>query len=318
MKLLKAGRTTSLLMLIGLVVVVMGLIKGTAFLNVVNFEAILIGMSYDLLLALGMTIVLILGGIDLSVGSVMAFTGIVTTLLLQDGVAVPLAVASGLALAIAIGAVNGFLVAKMNVAPFVATLSSMSIFRGMCYVMTSGYFVNKLPAAYVAFGRGRFLGFPNTVLFSLVMCAVFAVLVSRLKFFKQMFYTGQSADAAYLTGLPTSVVTIIGYTICSTSAGLASIMMTSHLAMGHASFGLGAEMRAIAAAVVGGASLSGGKGSIFGTFLGVILVALINNAFIMLNGSPNWQSAISGIILIVALAVDRIQERVVRARSVAV
>ena len=317
MRVLKAGRTSSLLMLIGLVIVVMGLIKGTAFLNLVNFEAILIGMSYDLLLALGMTVVLIVGGIDLSVGSVMAFAGIVTTLLLQDGVAVPLAVASGLATAIAIGAANGVLVAKANVAPFVATLSSMSIFRGMCYVMTSGYFVNKLPASYIAFGRGRFLGLPVTVVFSLAVCLVFMVLVNRFKFFKQMFYTGQSPDAAYLTGLPTRLVTIVVYMICSTTAGLASILMTSHLAMGHASFGLGAEMRAIAASVVGGASLSGGKGSVFGTLLGVILVALINNAFIMLNGSPNWQSAISGIILIVALAIDRLQERLVHARSVA-
>ena len=143
------------------------------------------------------------------------------------------------------------------------------------------------------------------------------MLENRFKYLKQIFYTGQTPDAPYLTGLPTRLDTKVAYMICSTTAGLASILMTSHLAMGHARFGLGAEMRAIAASVVGGASLSGGKGSVFGTLLGVILVALINNAFIMLNGSPNWQSAISGIILIVALAIDRLQERLVHARSVA-
>jgi ribose/xylose/arabinose/galactoside ABC-type transport system permease subunit len=317
MRLIKANRNTSLLALIAIIIVTMGLLKGTAFLNYSNFEAILTGMSYDLLFALGMTVVLIQGGIDLSVGSVMAFTGIVTTLLLQKGVAVPLAVASGLTTAMAIGLANGLLVAKLSVAPFVATLSSMSIFRGMGYVMTSGYFVNKLPATYVAFGRGRALGLPNTVLLSIALCVVFAVLVTRIKFFKQMFYIGSSSEASFLSGLPTAFVTIIGYIICSLTAGLAAIMMTSHLAMGHASFGIGAEMRAIAAAVVGGASLAGGKGSILVTSLGVILVALINNAFIMLNGSQNWQSAISGIILIVALALNLVQERIVRTRGVA-
>ena len=318
MRFLKVTRNTSLLTLICFLIVAMGIIKGTAFLNYSNLEAILIGMSYDLLLALGMTIVLIQGGIDLSVGSVMAFTGIVTTLLLQGGVAVPLAIASGMATAVAIGALNGILVAKVNVAPFVATLGSMSIFRGMSYVMTSGYFVNKLPESYVAFGRGRTLGLPNNVLIAMFICIVFGVLVDRMKLFKQMFYIGNSSDAAFLSGLPTTVVTVIGYVICSTTAGLAAIMMTSRLAMGHAGFGIGAEMRAIAAAVVGGASLAGGKGNILGTFLGVTLVALINNAFIMLNGSQNWQSAISGIILIVALALNIVQERIAQTRSVTV
>ena len=314
MTLLKTGRIKSLLILILLVVAVMGFIKGKAFLNYANLEAILIGMSYDLLFALGMTIVLIQGGIDLSVGSVMAFTGIVTTLLLQRGVAVPFAIVSGLA-AMSVGALNGILVAKVKVAPFVATLGSMSIFRGLCYVLTSGYFVNKLPAAYVSLGRGRLLGLPNGVLLALLIYVLFAALVARVSFFKQMFYIGCSFDVAFISGLPTTLVTIVGYVICSAMAGLAAIMMTSHLAMGHASFGLGAEMRAIAAAVVGGASLSGGEGNVLGTALGVGLVALINNAFIMLNGSQNWQSAISGIILIVALALNVIQTKFAKTGS---
>lgn len=305
------GRELTLLILIFLVVVVVSLVKGTTFFNMSNFEAIFIGLAYDLLLALGMTLVLILGGIDLSVGSVLAFVGVITTLMLQNYVPTILAITVGLTIAGLIGALNGLMITKVRIPPFVMTLSTMSLFRGTCYVLTSGYFINKLPQSYINISRGTvpFLNIPNNVVISLTIFLFIALLVKRSKIFRQMFLIGESPRAAYLSGIPSGSLTVFGYILCSFLAGLAAILMTSRLAMGHAGFGIGSEVRAIAAAVIGGASLHGGEGSMLGTFLGVIVIALLNNAFIMFNGSPNWQTAISGISLIIALSIDVLRNR---------
>ena len=304
-----SSRELTLLILIGLVVVVATVFKGNAFFNIKNFEAILIGITYDLLIALGMTLVLVLGGIDLSVGSVLAFTGAITTQLLQGGVSIWLSILAGLGAAGLIGAMNGFMIVRAHIPPFVMTLGSMSVFRGLCYVMTSGYFVNKLPEAYVHLGRGDIFSVPNIVVISLVVLLIFALLIKKYKNFWQMFYIGANPEAAFLSGIPSAYLVVLGYFLSSFLAGSAGILMTSRLAMGHAGFGIGAELRAIAAAVIGGASLHGGEGSIIGTFLGVIVIALINNVFVMFNGSPNWQAAISGVALLIALSIDVVQNR---------
>jgi len=303
------GRELTLLILIFLVLVVTTIYKGDAFFNIKNFEAILIGITYDLLIALGMTLVLILGGIDLSVGSVLAFSGVITTQLLQKEVPIVLAVFAGLGAAGLIGIMNGFMIVRVNIPPFVMTLGSMSIFRGLCFVMTSGYFVNRLPEDYIILGRGDLFSVPNIVIISILTFVIFAVLIKRYKNFWQMFYIGANPEAAFLSGIPSNSLIIFGYFLSSFLAGIAGILMTSRLAMGHAGFGNGAELRAIAAAVIGGASMHGGEGSMLGTFLGVIVIALINNVFIMFNGSPNWQAAISGVALLIALTIDIIQNR---------
>jgi len=303
------GREITLALLIVIVIVAVSFLKKGVFLNVTNFEAILIGLAYDLMIAIGMTIVLILGGIDLSVGSVLAFVGVITTLLLQDNVPILLAVFVGMAASGLIGALNGVMIVKAKIPPFVMTLGTMSVFRGLCYVLTSGYFVNKLPEQYVQAGRGSWLGISNNVLVAFVLFILIVALVKKSKYFRQMFYIGASPRAAFLSGIPSGTLMILGYVLCSLLAGLAGILMTSRLAMGHAGFGIGTELRAIAAAVIGGASMAGGEGSILGTALGVIVIALINNVFIMFNGSSNWQAAISGLALLVAISIDVLRNR---------
>lgn len=304
-----SGREVSLALLIVLVTIGVTIVKRDAFFNIKNFEAILIGLTYDLLLALGMTMVLILGGIDLSVGSVLAFVGVITTLALQGMVPTPVAILIGLLAAALIGALNGLTIVKLRIPPFVMTLGMMSLLRGTCYVLTSGYFINKLPENYINIGRGSMLGVPNNVVISLVILLITAIVAQKSKIIKQMFFIGESRRAAFLSGIPTETLTILGYVLCSFYTGIAGILMTSRLAMGHAGFGIGAEARVIAAAVIGGASLYGGKGSMVGTFLGVIVIALLNNAFIMFNGSPNWQTAISGVALIIAMTIDVLKNR---------
>lgn len=280
------------------------------FLTKTNLTTVTIGMTYDLLMASGMTLVLILGGIDLSVGSILGLTGVVMTLLMKDyGYPIPIAILLGLAVACLCGAINGFGVAKLKLAPFIVTLGMMSIARGIATVLTQGYFVSPLPSAYLDIGQGNIIGIPYPILFVIPTLFLFDYLLRNWKPLNQTFFIGNNPAAARLSGIRVAWLTFFGYVISGFMAGLAAMFMTSRLAMGFFQFGLGAELTAIAAAVIGGASLNGGSGNIMGTVLGVFLLALIRNGFVLLQGDPNWQSVVSGAILVTALVVDAYRRR---------
>ena len=310
MKLSVNNREGTLIITIAVIFVAMCILKGELFYARSNIEAIFSNLAYDLLLACGMTFVIILGGVDLSVGAVLALSGIICTLMIQKGINIVLAVGLGILFGGAIGAVNGILVSKANVAPFVATLGSQSICRGACYVLTSGYFVAGLTDAYTNIGRGSLLGVPNKILVSITIMLLLALLSRRFRPLRSMFYVGGNRQAAFISGIPSGLTIILGYMISGLMAGIAAILMTSSLGMGHAGYGISFEMKAISAAVIGGADMHGGAGSFLGTALGVILVALVNNVFIMFNGSPNWSSAISGLMLLAAVAFDALRRRI--------
>lgn len=309
MKLSVNNREGTLIITSAVIFVAMCILKGELFYARSNIEAIFSNLAYDLLLACGMTFVIILGGVDLSVGAVLALSGIICTLMIQKGINIVLAVGLGILFGGAIGAVNGILVSKANVAPFVATLGSQSICRGACYVLTSGYFVAGLTDAYTNIGRGSLLGVPNKILVSITIMLLLALLSRRFRPLRSMFYVGGNRQAAFISGIPSGLTIILGYMISGLMAGIAAILMTSSLGMGHAGYGISFEMKAISAAVIGGADMHGGAGSFLGTALGVILVALVNNVFIMFNGSPNWSSAISGLMLLAAVAFDALRRR---------
>lgn len=309
MKLSVNNREGTLIITIAVIFVAMCILKGELFYARSNIEAIFSNLAYDLLLACGMTFAIILGGVDLSVGAVLALSGIICTLMIQKGINIVLAVGLGILFGGAIGAVNGILVSKANVAPFVATLGSQSICRGACYVLTSGYFVAGLTDAYTNIGRGSLLGVPNKILVSITIMLLLALLSRRFRPLRSMFYVGGNRQAAFISGIPSGLTIILGYMISGLMAGIAAILMTSSLGMGHAGYGISFEMKAISAAVIGGADMHGGAGSFLGTALGVILVALVNNVFIMFNGSPNWSSAISGLMLLAAVAFDALRRR---------
>lgn len=311
-RLLKA-RTTTLFLVILVVSFGLALLQ-PRFLDAENLTSVVMGMTYDLLMATGMTIVLILGGIDLSVGSVLGLSGVVMTMLLSQhvmggSVPIPVALIAGLAVATVCGALNGIGVARLKIAPFIVTLSMMSIARGLSTVLTSGWFVSGLPEGYLAIGQGTLLGIPYPVYITLCILVVLAFLLNNWKPLNQIFYIGSNPRAAELSGIRVVFITFWGYVISSLLAGVSAVFMTSRLAMGFFQFGLGAELNAIAAAVIGGASFAGGAGDLLGTFLGVLLLAIIRNGFVLLKGSPNWQSVISGAIVFVAIAVDAYRRR---------
>jgi ribose transport system permease protein len=283
------------------------------FLNRENLTSILMGMTYDLLMAMGMTLVLTLGGIDLSVGSVLGLTGVVTTMLMSKHMGVEmnpfLAVFIGLGAAALCGAVNGFGVAKLKIAPFIVTLAMLSIARGLATVLTSGWYISGLPDQYLLVGQGDMWGVPYPVYIALVLLFVFNYLFREWKPLNQAFYIGSNPEAAALSGIRVSLVTFFGYVISGLLSGVAAIFMTSRLAMGFFQFGLGSELNAIAAAVIGGASFAGGEGDLLGTFLAVLLIAIINNGFVLLGGDPNWKILVQGAIVFLAIALDAYRRR---------
>jgi len=279
------------------------------FLSASNLLSVVTGMVYDLPVAAGMTLVLILGGIDLSVGAVLGLTGVLTAMALRSGLPVPVAVLGGFLTAAGAGVVNGLLIARFRLPPFIVTLGTMSVARGTATVLTSGYFLSGLPAAYVNIGRGELLGVSYPIYAVVALLAVFGFVVARWKPLHDAFYVGHNPAAAALSGIPVVRLVFAGYVISALLAGLAAVFMTSRLGMGYARFGELAELRAIAAAVLGGASFSGGTGSILGSALGVLLLAVILNGFVLLNLSVYWQGVVSGLILVVAIAVDAWRRR---------
>ena len=220
MKLSVNNREGTLIITIAVIFVAMCILKGELFYARSNIEAIFSNLAYDLLLACGMTFVIILGGVDLSVGAVLALSGIICTLMIQKGINIVLAVGLGILFGGAIGAVNGILVSKANVAPFVATLGSQSICRGACYVLTSGYFVAGLTDAYTNIGRGSLLGVPNKILVSITIMLLLALLSRRFRPLRSMFYVGGNRQAAFISGIPSGLTIILGYMISGLMAGI--------------------------------------------------------------------------------------------------
>ena len=273
------------------------------FLTDSNLKSVAMGMTYDLIVALGMTYVLILGGLDLSVGSNIALSGIITTLLLQKGlVGVPLAIFIGLGMSFIIGAINGAVIVRYRINPFIVTLGMMSLARGAAMVLTSGYFVTSLPQSFLIIGRGEIMGIPFPVIATVLISIILDFLLKNWISLNRAFLVGANPDYAELLGINVKRTVFLGFALCGLFSGISAMFMCSRLAMGYAQFGLEIELRALGAAVIGGATFSGGRGSIWGTFLGVLLLALINNGFVLMDASIYWQKVVNGTILIVAIA----------------
>lgn len=279
------------------------------FLSPNNLRAMLIGLVPTAIITTGMAILLVSGGFDLSVGSVMALAGTVVGWLMLRGLSIPVAVGVVLLLGLAIGLVNGAVVTRLGVNPLIATLGMMSIARGIALVLTEGYSVTGLPKAFGWAGRTDVGGIPVMVivLLAVVLLADFGLRKSR--FLRQVYYIGGNERAARLSGIRVDEIRIFTYVLTSVLAALAGILLASRLMAGTPTAGMGLELQAIAAAVLGGASLSGGEGSVLGAVLGVVFVAIIANALTLLAVSIYWQGVVAGTILILAVSLDMVAQR---------
>jgi ribose/xylose/arabinose/galactoside ABC-type transport system permease subunit len=311
------GAVTSrqfLLVLINLAIfLTLAALRPAAFPSWTNLKAVLSLMSYDLLIAIAMTIVLIVRGIDLSVGSVLALSSVTMALLMRGGTPVAPALVAGLAVALLCGLINGLLVAVVGILPFLVTLGMMSVARGIATVLTTGQYISFPTAApwFTQFGRYEFrisgYGLPVTLLVGIALVVITSLLFSLWTPLRSFFFVGESPEAARLSGIRVTRLTIAAYLLSALFVWFTAVLLTSANKIGYANYGVGAELRALAAAVVGGASLAGGAGNVFGTFLGVLMLALIGNGFVMLNGNPNWQQASVGIVLIAAVGIDALR-----------
>lgn len=297
-------RVVTLALTIAVLVLVSSLIWPTTFPTFDNLSQVLLNLSIETIVAVGMMILLISGSFDLSVGSVVAFAGGLTGYLMYYwGVYVPVAILAGMAAALFIGFVNGFLVAEVGINPLIQTLAMMGIVRGLA-LMVSGAGIQNFPEAFNAIGQTKLLGFQAPVWFMLLIVGVFAFLVARTTFFRRYYYIGGNEKAAALSGIRVKRMKIWAFVLISGLAGFAGILLASRLGAAMSTSGQGMELRVITAVILGGASLLGGQGRIVGALLGTVFMGLISNMMILARVSGYWQQIILGLILILAVAID--------------
>ncbi|HJV94412.1 MAG TPA: ABC transporter permease, partial [Albitalea sp.] len=225
------------------------------------------------------------------------------------GAPIPVAIALTLVLGVLVGIGNGLLVTKIGVNPLVATLGTMSVARGAALVMTDGFSVSGLPSEFGSVGSASWGGIPLMVLIMLLVVALGDVALRHTRYLRQVYYIGANEVAAKLSGILVDRVRIVAYALTSLLASLAGLMLASRLEAGTPTAGNALELQVLAAAVIGGARLGGGAGTVLGAFLGVVFVGLINNAMTMLQVSALWQMVVTGIVLVAAVALDMLLRR---------
>ncbi len=290
------------------------------FLTVDNGWNILRQISVNLCLSVGMTLVILSAGIDLSVGAILGFSGAIAAGLLKNGLALPAfdvrleftvagAIVAGIAVGAAAGWFNGFAITRFQLPPFVATLGMLSIARGLTMLWTGGFPITALGGDFGFIGTGAVLGMPMPVWIMLVLVAVFVVVTKRTRFGRHIYAVGGNERAALLTGLRVNRIKIGVYTLAGALAGVAGLIVTARLDSAQPNAGLGYELDSIAAVVIGGTSLSGGRGSVMGTVLGCLIIGVLNNGLFLLNVSPFWQQVIKGGVILLAVAIDKLSVR---------
>ncbi len=305
---LVATRELMLMLLIGFLAVAMSLAT-PFFLSLANFRAVAIGLAPTAIIVIGMTVLLVAGGFDLSVGAVMALAGTVCALLMVNGLAIPAAVLATLLVGALVGLANGLLVTALGVNPLVATLGTMSVARGAALVLTEGFSIGNLPPAFGYVGAANWLGLPAVFWIMIVLVVVGDLALRHTRFLRQTYYVGGNETGARLSGIAVSRVRIFAFVLTATLAAFAGVLLASRLMSGTPTAANALELQVLAAAVIGGASLRGGEGTVLGAFLGVVFVALVNNAMTMLAISIYWQIIVTGLILITAVALDMVVRR---------
>ncbi|MDQ0331602.1 ribose transport system permease protein [Mesorhizobium sp. YL-MeA3-2017] len=300
----------------GLIVIILALCIAMSFasphfLTWGNFRAMLMSFSIEGIVVVGMTILLIVGGIDLSVGSVVCFSMVVSGALFLMGLDPWTASLIGIAVSALIGAVMGFFVTVVGLNHFITSLAAMVIVRGLCLVITKGTPLSlfTLPPEFKAIGQGSFQGVPYVIIIFVVVVAIFDFLLRRATAFRKVFYTGSNEKAAQFSGIKTNQVKFWVTVLCATLSGVAGVIYMARFGAATPTFGAGMELNIIAAAVIGGASLKGGSGTIFGAILGIALLSVVTSSLILLDISVYWQDMIKGCILLAAVSADHFLHR---------
>jgi ribose transport system permease protein len=280
------------------------------FLSPLNLTNILVQSSIMAVIAIGMTFVIIGGGFDLSVGSTVALAGCIAAMVIMKfGVAV--GVLAGIAAGGAVGLANGVIIAKLGVNPFITTLGTMVLVRGVVYLITGGAPVGDegLPAVFIAFGSARIFGIHYLVWVPAFLLLILSWVLQATPYGQRVYATGGNREAAYLSGVPVERIIASTYAWCGAMAGIAGVMLAARLQSGQPTAGEFYELTAIAAVILGGASLQGGEGTLYKSVIGVFIMIVLGNSLNLLNVDSYWQRVAIGAVIIAAAAADRLRSR---------
>lgn len=286
------------------------------FLTATNAWNVMRQISVNICISVGMTLVVLTAGIDLSVGSVLALCGAITAGLLKNGIEIPSqnlyigftilgAIVAGLLTGSLFGWFNGWTITKFKVPPFVATLAMLTIARGLTMLWTKGFPITGLSENFAYLGTGWFIGIPLPVWISGVIVFIAVIITNKTKLGRYIYAIGGNENAATLSGINIKKIKIIVYSIAGTLAAVGGLLVTSRLDAAQPNAGAGYELDSIAAVVIGGTSLSGGRGSVLGTVLGAIIIGVLNNGLVLLNVSPFWQQVVKGVVILIAVIIDK-------------
>jgi ribose transport system permease protein len=261
------------------------------------------------IIAIGQTYVLITGGIDLSIGSNIALCAMISGLCMKAGVPVPFAVLAGLVTGMLSGAVSGVLVAFGNLPPFIATLGTMTVARGVALTLTQAIPISGLPKSFTVWGTGSTLGIPNPVIVMVVLVAIFGFVLAKTKLGRHVYATGSNFEAARLSGVNTKKVLMSVYIFSGLLAAFAGLIMAARIISAQPASGDGYELDAVASSVIGGTSTMGGEGSAAGTFIGAFVIGVLRNGLNLIGVSPFIQKIVIGIVIVGSVFLDRIQRK---------
>jgi ribose transport system permease protein len=287
------------------------------FLTKENGLNVLLQISMNLCVSLGMTMVILSGGIDLSVGSVLALAGAVGAGLLKNGFPMPRfgvvlqftvfgSVLASLLVGTALGLFNGLAITRFRLPPFIATLGMLSVARGLTQLWTKGFPITGLGPSFGFLGTGHVMGIPTPVCISAVLVFITVLIARSTSFGRYVYAVGGNEKAAKLSGVRVNRLKLGVYALGGALAGVGGVLLTSRLDSATPNAGIGDELNSIAAVVIGGTSLNGGRGSIWGTVLGCLIIGLLNNGLVLWGVSPFWQQVIKGLVILAAVALDRL------------
>lgn len=304
---LRNYRTELIMVLVLLVGCIFVTFASPYFFQKSNILNIFSQQSTTALMAIGMTLVILTGGIDLSVGTLLGFSGMLAAIELSTNGNIAKAIIYSLAIAVLIGLINGYLIGYVKLPAFIVTLGTQQICQSMNYVISDGMSASRFPEGFGFIGKGKILGgIPFYLAVIILLYVIFIIVLTKLRFGKHLYATGSNEEAARLSGVKTKRVILITYVISAILASLAGLVMVSRLMACDPTYGKGGEMDVIAAVVIGGTSMAGGKGSLFGTAVGVLIVGVLRNALNLMGVNTFWQGTAIGAIIVLAVLAEKI------------
>lgn len=308
-------RQLGLLLALAVMIIILSF-SSTYFLTVDNLLNIFRQSSVNALLALGQLLVIITAGIDLSVGSILGICAVIVAMLLKAGWPVVLSIVGCFAVGAAVGWLNGAMLTKLKLPhPFISTLATMNVARGLALIISGGYPISDLPDSFRIWGASSISIVPISVLIVLIVYIIFHFFLRKTVAGRDIYAIGGNKQAAFYSGIPTNLRLVMVYTLSGMLAALAAIILASRMNSGFPLAGMGAELDSIAAVIIGGASFFGGVGSVWGTLIGALLMGILRNGLNLLNVSSYWQTVVIGAVIVWAVYMDVLRQRVMRKRG---